>query len=352
MARRGNPYRDASGRFASGPGGGKGGLAAARKASSPGALRKTAKPKATGGTLAARTSLKKSRAKLNLNDSPQQESAVTRANRKLASAIKSSRKGGLSVRGVISGKAARQVRSQAALAREKAGLAAEASAKKRGWGKDAQRDAFMRGVKKQRSDALKRFMASKQKTTPKSKGKSAQAAQKTKPIKANAASKTPSASKKGARDAGPLRLMAGARRLQSIAEKQKERLNVFGRMSDKAPGRKYGKSTEEAWRKTEKTGEILKKAAQYYADRIGQAGKSSAVPPRRTSLDKSTSKRASRAVTNVAKAKTRQTTKQKAKSLETSANALRWYAANRTATPRPIKDSTNNLRKFKRSNKK
>lgn len=68
MPKRGNPYRDASGRFAS------------KNAGSLGSLR-------------SRTSLKKSRAKLaSGNTSPQQRGAVTRASRALASAKVASRR--------------------------------------------------------------------------------------------------------------------------------------------------------------------------------------------------------------------------------------------------------------------
>lgn len=66
MAKARTYTRDARGRFASG-GGGAG-----------------ARPKATGGTLGARASLRRSRAKLTTNQSSAQRGAVTRGNRKLA----------------------------------------------------------------------------------------------------------------------------------------------------------------------------------------------------------------------------------------------------------------------------
>lgn len=96
MARGGgkrNYVRDANGRFASTPGGGASSLGAARKANSPGARRKT-KAQATGGTLAARTSLKKSKAKLSSMASPAsaQKGAVTRGNNLLRAAMKTSQK--------------------------------------------------------------------------------------------------------------------------------------------------------------------------------------------------------------------------------------------------------------------
>lgn len=58
--------RDSRGRFSGGGGGGK--------------------PKATGGTLGARSSLRRSRAKAAANPSPQQRGAVTRGTKKLATA--------------------------------------------------------------------------------------------------------------------------------------------------------------------------------------------------------------------------------------------------------------------------
>lgn len=58
--------RDSRGRFSGGGGGGK--------------------PKATGGTLGARSSLQRSRAKAAANPSPQQRGAVTRGTKKLATA--------------------------------------------------------------------------------------------------------------------------------------------------------------------------------------------------------------------------------------------------------------------------
>ena len=84
--RGGNPYRDARGRFASGPGGG---LAAQRRA----VRSQSSRP----STLGARTSLKKSRAKAAAKDPADQrlstslsaraqKAAVTRGNRKLATA--------------------------------------------------------------------------------------------------------------------------------------------------------------------------------------------------------------------------------------------------------------------------
>ena len=100
MARGGRPgkkrtqyVRDAQGQFSSTPGGGK--------KATPSAVRKAAKAAAMkGGTLAARTSLNKSRAKLKSIDKADQtlqaslskraqKGAVTRGSKKLAKAIKS-----------------------------------------------------------------------------------------------------------------------------------------------------------------------------------------------------------------------------------------------------------------------
>jgi hypothetical protein len=102
MARGGRPgkkrtqyVRDAQGQFASTPGGGK--------KATPSAVRKAAKAAALkGGTLAARTSLKKSRAKLKSIDKADptlqtslskraQKGAVTRGSKNLTKTIKSSR---------------------------------------------------------------------------------------------------------------------------------------------------------------------------------------------------------------------------------------------------------------------
>jgi hypothetical protein len=88
--------RDASGRFASAPGGGK--------KATPSAVRKAARAAALkGGTLAARTSLKKSKAKLAAIDKADetlkttlsrraQKGAITRGNKNVRKAISSSRK--------------------------------------------------------------------------------------------------------------------------------------------------------------------------------------------------------------------------------------------------------------------
>jgi hypothetical protein len=84
--RRTQYVRDNSGRFASTPGGGP-------SKSSPSAVRKAAKSAALkGGSLAARTSLKRSKAKLAASPSPQQKGAVTRGQKAARAAIKSSRK--------------------------------------------------------------------------------------------------------------------------------------------------------------------------------------------------------------------------------------------------------------------
>ena len=123
--------RDSNGRFASG-----GGKSGATK----------------GGTLAARSSLKRSKAKNVPGASRQQAGAVTRANAKLSSAMKSSKRTGPAMAGVIRGKAANQVIRQAGKARAAAGSAAEAAAKKRGWNRDSQSAAFLRAAKKQRAN--------------------------------------------------------------------------------------------------------------------------------------------------------------------------------------------------------
>jgi hypothetical protein len=83
--RRSQYVRDNSGRFSSTPGGGP-------SKATPGAVRKAAKSAAMkGGTLAARTSLKKSKAKLATSPSPQQKGAVTRGQKTARAAIKASK---------------------------------------------------------------------------------------------------------------------------------------------------------------------------------------------------------------------------------------------------------------------
>jgi hypothetical protein len=83
--RRTQYVRDNSGRFASTPGGGP-------SKSSPAAVRKAAKAAAMkGGSLAARSSLKRSKAKLAASPSPQQKGAVTRGQRVARAAIKASK---------------------------------------------------------------------------------------------------------------------------------------------------------------------------------------------------------------------------------------------------------------------
>ncbi len=144
--------RDSKGRFASG--GGK-----------SGALK--------GGTLTARTSLRRSKAKATPDASRQQAGAVTRAKAKLSSAMASSKRRGPVMAGVIRGKAANQVMRQAAKARAAAGYAAEAVAKKRGWNQDSQDAAFLRAAKKHRTNLAARFAASGKKTASKKAAKPA-----------------------------------------------------------------------------------------------------------------------------------------------------------------------------------
>lgn len=107
--RRSQYVRDANGRFASTPGGG-GGLGAARKASSPGSRRKAAKPQVIGGTLAARSSLRQSRAKLAAKATPQQKGAVTRANKKLTQVQQQSKRKALAMSGVLRGSLAQRLK--------------------------------------------------------------------------------------------------------------------------------------------------------------------------------------------------------------------------------------------------
>lgn len=95
--KRGNPYRDANGRFASASTG-RAGLGASRAKSSPAAARKAAKSQSSRtSTLAARSSLKRSRAKLAGRDpadqrlssalsSRAQKGAVTRGSKALSAA--------------------------------------------------------------------------------------------------------------------------------------------------------------------------------------------------------------------------------------------------------------------------
>ncbi len=83
--RRTQYVRDNSGRFSSTPGGGP-------SKATPSAVRKAAKAAAMkGGSLAARTSLKKSKAKLTTSPSPQQKGAVTRSQKSARAAIKASK---------------------------------------------------------------------------------------------------------------------------------------------------------------------------------------------------------------------------------------------------------------------
>jgi hypothetical protein len=97
MARGGgrrNYVRDASGRFASTPGGGSKSLAAARKKSAPAAKKAKPPSQPKGGTLAARSSLKRSRAKLMGMGKPSsaQKGAVTRGSKALKAAKEASKK--------------------------------------------------------------------------------------------------------------------------------------------------------------------------------------------------------------------------------------------------------------------
>lgn len=77
MARRSSYVRDSNGRFASTPGG---------------SSSRSKKPKATGGTLAARAQLKASRAKLTPGGRKQQQGAVTRASNRLKASKLDNRK--------------------------------------------------------------------------------------------------------------------------------------------------------------------------------------------------------------------------------------------------------------------
>lgn len=168
MARRTNYVRDASGRFASTPGGGASGLGAARKARSPGASRKAGAM--AGGTLAARSSLRASRAKAaaSFTPSPQQRGAVTRANRKLTTAQAQSRRTGLNAApGVIRGKAGQQAKRLARKERSRAGLVAMTAAKKAKT-TDAMLKAYGKGVKQRGAKMLRDFQASGKKAAPKS----------------------------------------------------------------------------------------------------------------------------------------------------------------------------------------
>lgn len=85
--KRGNPYRDANGRFASASTG-RAGLGASRAKSSPAAARKAAKSQSgRTSTLSARTSLKKSRAKLAAKDPADQRLSSTLSNRAQRAAV-------------------------------------------------------------------------------------------------------------------------------------------------------------------------------------------------------------------------------------------------------------------------
>jgi hypothetical protein len=90
--------RDSNGRFAS-----SGGKSGATK----------------GGTLAARSSLKRSKAKNVPGASRQQAGAVTRAKSKLSSAMKSSKRTGPAMAGVIRGGAAKKAKADASSATSK-----------------------------------------------------------------------------------------------------------------------------------------------------------------------------------------------------------------------------------------
>lgn len=109
--RRTQYVRDANGRFSSTPGGGASSLGAARKANSPGARRKTAtKPRVTVGTLAARSSLRQSRAKLATSSTPQQRAAVTRGNKKLTQVRQESKRKAPAMSGVLRGSIAQRLK--------------------------------------------------------------------------------------------------------------------------------------------------------------------------------------------------------------------------------------------------
>lgn len=89
--RAGRTYaRDSRGRFASGGGGGGGGKGGGKKAASSAKPRRAA-GQSYGGTLSARSSLRKSREKLAANPTKAQKGAVTRASNRLAKAKKEAR---------------------------------------------------------------------------------------------------------------------------------------------------------------------------------------------------------------------------------------------------------------------
>lgn len=153
MAKGGRTYtRDARGRFASSGGG----------ASAKGSRKKAAakKPEVTGGTLAARTSLRKSRAKMEDSPTGQQRGAVLRGNRKLTATIASSKRSGITKANVIQGGIARKAKAQANRNRTEAGVKAYDAANKRGAKFEARMSAYDRGKKQFGEKMAKRFAAS------------------------------------------------------------------------------------------------------------------------------------------------------------------------------------------------
>lgn len=132
--------RDSNGRFASG--GGK-----------SGAMR--------GGTLAARSSLKRSKAKDDLpGASRQQAGAVTRAKTRLSSAMESSKRQGPAMRGVLRGKIAKRAKADANKEFIKSYETSRAKGK-------SPTEAYTATTKERGKKLAQKFAASGKKTAPK-----------------------------------------------------------------------------------------------------------------------------------------------------------------------------------------
>lgn len=131
--------RDSNGRFASG-----GGKSGAMK----------------GGTLAARSSLKRSKAKDMPGASRQQAGAVTRAKTRLSSAMESSKRQGPAMRGVLRGKTAKRAKADATKEFVKSYETSRAKGK-------SPTEAYTATTKERGKKLAQKFAASGKKTAPK-----------------------------------------------------------------------------------------------------------------------------------------------------------------------------------------
>jgi curved DNA-binding protein CbpA len=167
--RRTTYVRDNSGRFASTPGGGP------PKRSTPASRRAAAKKDGAlkGGTLAARSQLRASRAKTTPAASRQQRGAVTRASRRLASAVAASKRQGPAMPGVLRGTTAKRAKADAGKAFTRAYDTARAKGK-------SLSDAYSSASKDRKAKLTKQFLSS---------GKKKEAKKTTKPARATAKKK-------------------------------------------------------------------------------------------------------------------------------------------------------------------